>query len=1051
MVLTPSNAFPNAAFKQHGSGNTTTVQNYIYPGAVQSNSTTPTVLTTSEALPAGAFLQHGSGLTTTVRSYIFPGAVQPAVPSGTSYTQNLTESVTNTDTKVSAPTRLLSETLSNTALALKTAARTLVESGASTSSGPNSPGTAANDASIGTQAWTNVNNVKTDDTTFAYALGSYLATIEWNSIRLIRGGTISGNDKGTGAAATLPSYTAFGGATDLWGLSLTAADINDSSFGVAVSTTTNNNAITNYVDATNFGFSIPSGATINGVVATVHIDGSLGTPHMLYISITVYYTNSLGITLSDVFTSSTASSLVKLLTETIANTDAFIRAGARTLSEALTNTDTLIRATAHSLTEAITNSDTLAHLATLSRTLAETLSNTATAVKTGARNLTDTITNTATTLKTSARTLPESVTNSDTLSKVTGYVSVLTETLTHADTFIRTTARNLIEAITNSDAFTSSKGSALAASLVSYWKLDEASGNAADSVGSNTLTNTGTVVYDAGLINNGADFGTANTTKVLSSTSASGVVDTNMSFSLWVKLNTEISTGVYGLFCARTNTSSHFIDWRIDYEYNAGTRRLNFVRSKPGVVDVDSYYTITLGTTNWYHLVLTYDTATMLGYVNATQQTTVSTSGYGTGGAMAVAIGASIPASNNPASVKIDEVGIWTRVLSSTEVTTLYNSGSGKQYPFGSIFTQALTEAITQTDALARAGIRTLAETLTNTATAIKAGGRTLLETITNTGTFASIKTTAKTLSDAVTSTDALIRAGARTLTETITNTASVIRSAARSFTETITNTASLTRTSVRALVETITNADVLSAVSGKAKSLTEAITNSDVLSRVVIAFRTFTETLTNSDIFASIGGLNVTLSEIIATTDSLIRAATKNFVETVTNTATLARDLTRGFTETLTNTASLIANKFVGSTFSETLSAADALIKTAGRVLLEALSNADSLIANKALSRTYTETITNTATALRGAAHALVETITQSDTFTRALTASRVLTETITNSDSVIKLVNGLVVMWSHVQKSADATWSQISKATDATWSKITKATTSWLHINKS
>jgi len=30
----------------------------------------------------------------------------------------------------------------------------------------------------------------------------------------------------------------------------------------------------------------------------------------------------------------------------------------------------------------------------------------------------------------------------------------------------------------------------------------------------------------------------------------------------------------------------------------------------------------------------------------------------------------------------IDELGIWDRVLSASEVTELYNSGSGFQYPF---------------------------------------------------------------------------------------------------------------------------------------------------------------------------------------------------------------------------------------------------------------------------------------------------------------------------------------------------------------------------------
>lgn len=78
-VLTPANAFPGAPFPQHGSGQTTTVQSYVYPGAVQPQSTTPTVLGYANAFPGVAFPQHGSGQTATVQSYLFPGAVQPII------------------------------------------------------------------------------------------------------------------------------------------------------------------------------------------------------------------------------------------------------------------------------------------------------------------------------------------------------------------------------------------------------------------------------------------------------------------------------------------------------------------------------------------------------------------------------------------------------------------------------------------------------------------------------------------------------------------------------------------------------------------------------------------------------------------------------------------------------------------------------------------------------------------------------------------------------------------------------------------------------------
>jgi hypothetical protein len=87
-VLSPSNAFPGAPFPQHGSGLTATARSYVYPGAVQPQSTSPTVLSYAGAFPAGAFPQHGSGLTATVQSFVFPGAVQPVVaPASHSYTQ----------------------------------------------------------------------------------------------------------------------------------------------------------------------------------------------------------------------------------------------------------------------------------------------------------------------------------------------------------------------------------------------------------------------------------------------------------------------------------------------------------------------------------------------------------------------------------------------------------------------------------------------------------------------------------------------------------------------------------------------------------------------------------------------------------------------------------------------------------------------------------------------------------------------------------------------------------------------------------------------------
>lgn len=56
-----------------------------------------------------------------------------------------------------------------------------------------------------------------------------------DSIRLVKGDVISGNDKATAAQwPTSDAVATYGSSTDLWGLTLTPADINLSTFGVVI-------------------------------------------------------------------------------------------------------------------------------------------------------------------------------------------------------------------------------------------------------------------------------------------------------------------------------------------------------------------------------------------------------------------------------------------------------------------------------------------------------------------------------------------------------------------------------------------------------------------------------------------------------------------------------------------------------------------------------------------------------------------------------------------------------------------------------------------------
>lgn len=141
--------------------------------------------------------------------------------------------------------------------------------------GPNSCVTVVNDTSIGTSAWTTITNVTASDNTYArqsvvgttdtnyikctdfgfsipaesvingitvevecryFSSGS--ATVEDNSIRLVKGGTITGSNLSVGALwPASDTYRSFGNASELWGESWTSTDINSSTFGVVVGAT----------------------------------------------------------------------------------------------------------------------------------------------------------------------------------------------------------------------------------------------------------------------------------------------------------------------------------------------------------------------------------------------------------------------------------------------------------------------------------------------------------------------------------------------------------------------------------------------------------------------------------------------------------------------------------------------------------------------------------------------------------------------------------------------------------------------------------------------
>jgi hypothetical protein len=219
--------------------------------------------------------------------------------------------------------------------------------------------------------------------------------------------------------------------------------------------------------------------------------------------------------------------------------------------------------------------------------------------------------------------------------------------------------------------------------LVSYWKLDESSGNAIDSHGTNHLTDMNTVGAATGKINGGRDFVPANTEYFTLAHNSSLALETSFSFQAWVKLD-DINN--YRVITAKVSPTIY--EYIFSYWDSPGRFTLELYST-----DNDDYAVVhdTFGTKStgvWYLVHAWYDYAAgQIGIsVNAGTPNTAAFAFPVSGNTQPFSLGASLDGGSGtpvyPWDGLIDEVSFWKRVLSADERTELYNGGDGLPYPF---------------------------------------------------------------------------------------------------------------------------------------------------------------------------------------------------------------------------------------------------------------------------------------------------------------------------------------------------------------------------------
>jgi hypothetical protein len=216
-------------------------------------------------------------------------------------------------------------------------------------------------------------------------------------------------------------------------------------------------------------------------------------------------------------------------------------------------------------------------------------------------------------------------------------------------------------------AFDKDTGGALTTNLVGWWNFE---GNSNDEFGTNNGTDT-SITYNTsnGKINQGAGFN-GSTSKISLSSVLSGV--TAFSLAVWVK---PAATGAFQRYISRQGGNYLLLLRATDTNHF----QCQFNVQPANTATITGTTTISSGT--GYFVVATWDGTTLKLFVNGSSDAT----GVTQGGTMVVDTTQTLEFGHYDASQDFfngagDLFGIWSKALSATEISDLYNSAAGNAY-----------------------------------------------------------------------------------------------------------------------------------------------------------------------------------------------------------------------------------------------------------------------------------------------------------------------------------------------------------------------------------
>jgi hypothetical protein len=222
---------------------------------------------------------------------------------------------------------------------------------------------------------------------------------------------------------------------------------------------------------------------------------------------------------------------------------------------------------------------------------------------------------------------------------------------------------------------------ALLTNLIEYYTMN---GNSSDAVGSNNGSDT-SITYNSGngIVPQGAGFN-GSSSKIDLSNQTSGTGD--YSWAFWMKTT---QTAQSFPWAQRDGTSPPYGQWFFSIN-NTGTddHKVSFfdydgAGGAGSGFDFASSGTPSVNDGNWHYIVFTKTGTTGLLYIDGVLNVSpTAAKNVSYAGGMVGSVGYNRRDVSQFYGGALDEMGIWTRVLSPTEITELYNGGAGLTYPF---------------------------------------------------------------------------------------------------------------------------------------------------------------------------------------------------------------------------------------------------------------------------------------------------------------------------------------------------------------------------------